>query len=390
MGGIFELKDIVWFFLGWLVPELIQKLFRFISDKNCKNKIKKVNANYIKTDENICPLSHGLPYYDKKNMILSEPLQDFHFRMPEEIHRAICEINPDFEHTKWNQECSYWGKSDDTEMINAILKITKNISPDDIRGLLEKKKIEVAEMFRRRATEAFFNGEMYGIKTMYDRREGNEEKVIFKTDNIKTDYYTHRVMAAVYQELLKNEHIVPPDGLRNINLYYPFLTAVGMDVVLVIENMNKVVVTKRSRQLINMTEDQWHLSMNEAISITDLHFEAIDLEGCVRRGLREELGIDLNQINQYRLHYSDVFFLKNPFEVGILGFVIIDELTEAMVRDAYNIAQDAPLESTGNDQTGLKFLPLSDAKIAKFCRENNVTAAMKYALKMLCIRKNML
>ena len=53
------------------------------------------------------------------------------------------------------------------------------------------------------------------------------------------------------------------EGLININDYFPFLTSMGMDVILVIENMNKIVLTKRSKQLINMKEDKWHLSMNE-------------------------------------------------------------------------------------------------------------------------------
>lgn len=245
-------------------------------------------------------------------------------------------------------------------------------------------------MFEKRATEAFFNGEMYGIRKFQDSRVGNQEKVKLTIGSIKTDYYTHRVMAAVYQELIKNNNIEPVDGLRNINDYFPFLTSMGMDVILVIENMNKIVLTKRSKQLINMKEDQWHLSMNEAISITDLEDDMIDLERCIKRGLREELGIDCHKIDNMNIHYSDVFLLKNPFEVGIAAFVLIDELTEAMVRESYNIAQDAPLESTGNDETGLMFVPFSEHKIIEICEKNNITPAAKYTIKMLCIRKNQL
>ena len=130
--------------------------------------------------------------------------------------------------------------------------------------------ITVASVYK-----AFFNGEMYGIKELCDRRVGNEEKNKFTTVSFKTDYYTHRVMSLVYQDLLEKGNIAPPEGVNDINKYYPFLTSLGMDVLLVIENKEKVVLAKRSKKLINMKEDQWHLSMNEAVSITDLYLGTV-------------------------------------------------------------------------------------------------------------------
>ena len=390
MENIFELKDIVWFFMGWLIPELIGLLIKKISKENNKHVIRKTNEQFLRSGNEICPLSHGMPFYNKKNLILSEPLQEFYFSMPSNIHDQICENNPDFEHTKWEQSASYWGKDDDSVLIETIRQITCKISLDEIRNLIELKKYEIANMFLRRSSEAFFNGEMYGIKELCDRRVGNEEKNKFTTVSFKTDYYTHRVMSLVYQDLLEKGNIAPPEGMNDINKYYPFLTSLGMDVLLVIENKEKVVLAKRSKKLINMKEDQWHLSMNEAVSITDLYLGTIDLEACVKRGLKEELGISISGINEYNILYSDVFFLKNPLEVGVSAFVIIDELTESMVRESYNTAQDAPLESTGNDETGLIFLPFSEPKISKFCQNNSVTSAAKYLLKMLCIRKKQL
>ena len=154
-------------------------------------------------------------------------------------------------------------------------QITCKISLDEIRNLIELKKYEIANMFLRRSSEAFFNGEMYGIKELCDRRVGNEEKNKFTTVSFKTDYYTHRVMSLVYQDLLEKGNIAPPEGVNDINKYYPFLTSLGMDVLLVIENKEKVVLAKRSKKLINMKEDQWHLSMNEAVSITDLYLGTV-------------------------------------------------------------------------------------------------------------------
>lgn len=386
MSDIFELKDIVWFLMGWLIPEICQKIIHFFSERNIERLIKKENDRYIRNGNNICPLSHGTPFFANTNLTVSAPNEQFYFSMPEQIHTAISSKNPDFEHTNWEKPCIYWKNEDESNLLLSIERITNDISREEIRELIENKKKEIAEMFLSKCSQAFFNGEKYGIKEIKDRRVGNEEKAKIVITSIRTDYYTHRVMAAVYQELLKTGKLTSPDGLENINDYYPFLTSMGMNVLLVIENRKKVVLTKRSKRLINMEEDQWHLSMNEGISITDLLIDGIDLEGCVRRGLKEELGLDYNNFVRFSLYYSDIFFLKNPLEVGILAIVLIDDLTESMVRESYNIAQDAPLESTGNDETGLTFLPLSKSKIGRFCEGNNITDAAKYALKMLCIR----
>ena len=43
MENIFELKDIVWFFMGWLIPELIGLLIKKISKENNKHVIRKTN-----------------------------------------------------------------------------------------------------------------------------------------------------------------------------------------------------------------------------------------------------------------------------------------------------------------------------------------------------------
>lgn len=65
MDGIFELKDFVWFFMGWLLPELVKKIIKVAKDLRTKNKISKVNREYISNDKDICPLSHGTPFFDK-------------------------------------------------------------------------------------------------------------------------------------------------------------------------------------------------------------------------------------------------------------------------------------------------------------------------------------
>jgi len=385
---IFELKDIVWFMIGWIVPIAFSKLHKKFVIKKMNHKIIKTNNDYIEVGKDVLPLSHGVPVYSKNNLLLGSPVETFHFKMPEHIHERLCIENPYFDHTSWNEEASYWGSSDEQVLLNAISDLSENINENELKDLLEEKKNEIAEMFLNRRNEAFFNGEMYGIKEVKDHREGKEEIAIFKAKSIRTDYYTHRVMSAIYQALIKEGNLRSPEGVHDINQYYPFLTSLGMNVIMVIENKKKIVLTKRSKKLINMTDDLWHLSMNEAISITDIRYGQIDLDDCVRRGLVEELGIKLEEIGYSTIHYCDVFMLTNPLEVGIFAVLVCDNLTEVDIKNCYNTAQDAPLESTGNDRTGLKFLSFNSRNISKFLETEETTSAVKYALKMLLIRKD--
>ena len=117
--------------------------------------------------------------------------------------------------------------------------------------------------------------------------------------------------------------------------------------------------------------------------------ESISLNGCVSRGLCEELGLQVYNYSNVNIVYSDLFMLTNPIEVGIFAFAVINDLNESEVRDSYNIAQDAPFESTGNDENGLLFLPLSTKDINVFCSKSSLTDTAKYSSKIR-IRKDQL
>lgn len=392
---VFEIKDLVWFLFGWLVPQLCSIVNRLVSEKRFVAKVKNV-ANYIEMAEDIVPIDHGLPFYSERSLTLESPdsTKSFHFVMPSDKHQRLCEANPDFEHTEkdWYESTSYWGSKDDNYLLDAIVSVITDVDKEQLRRLLEEKKNEIADLFLRRANEPFFNGEMYGIMEMKSGRD-KEERPKFLISSFKTDYYTHRVMASMYHELLSAGKLKAPrceGGLDEINRYFPFMTSMGMDVLLIIEARTKIVLVKRSRKLINMDRDLWHVSANEAISITaDKRLEEIDLNWSVARGLKEELGLDVKKRMDFQIFYSDVFFFKDPFEVAFSAFAIADCLTEADVRNAYNTAQDAPFESTGNERTGLMFLPFSDKAVNKFCKKNKLTSTptLRFLLKMLMIKK---
>lgn len=188
-------------------------------------------------------------------------------------------------------------------------------------------------------------------------------------------------MAAIYRRIYKNnKDIVPDNNSESYNKMRYFLTSMGMNVLLYLKDEGKIVFAKRSGKLINMTKSMWHVSMNEAISITDISEtnEAIDLHRCIRRGLNEELGLDMRDIS---IDYSDLFFLKDPFETGISAFVTVKNRSFSELKILYSAAKDKELESED-----LIAVDLSPKALSKFMKENELTETAQYLIKMLLAR----
>ncbi len=386
--NVFELNDVVWFLLGLLIPAIISKVLHMVSHFRIIWALKKNDSFYDENfeTESIQPLTHAAPYYKKENLRLSIPEDEFHISIPAEIHKQILINNPKFDNVDWETADSFFGNQGLSELYRYLSNIAKIPTTKAEQYVLQCRR-KVAELFLQRSNEPFFNGEMYGIKSISENRLTSTEEPSVEIISFKSDYYTHRVMAKLYQELIKDNLLSIPRNIKEINALYPFLTSIGMDVILIIEKKQIVVLTKRSEGLINMQNDQWHLSMNEAISITDLAGDRIILNQCVQRGLHEELGIEQEKYDM-RIDYGDLFFLKDPLEVGITGFVSVDGLSFEDLKSCYSVAKDSTFESTGNPRTGLKALSFSRNAIKHFYKETGegITPACKFVLNMLLFR----
>lgn len=75
-------------------------------------------------------------------------------------------------------------------------------------------------------------------------------------------------MASIYQESVNQNHNIIQKGVEGGYNY--FLTSIGMNLIVLLEDEILVIFTKRSGNLLNMSKDAWHVTMNEAVSITDL------------------------------------------------------------------------------------------------------------------------
>lgn len=386
--NIFDIKDFVWFILGFLVPYVISAIKKRVRKSGIRRRIKKEEVNF--EDIGIISLAHGDPFYEigngKEEILLGPPNDDFFFSMPADIKERILQIKPEFDNTKWTKSQDFFQDQEET-FLNRVAK-SVNISVQQFQEVFERKKREVAEVFLKKVedSEPYFNGEVYGIQRMDVSREGENERATLKIKSYKSDYYTHRVMAAIFQELyVTNPTLAPTKLSEEYNKLKYFLTAIGMDVLIILEDEESIVFAKRSGNLINMTQDKWHVSMNEAISITDLTFDQskISLENCIIRGVNEELGVKLGGEGGYKfsIYYGDAFLLQNPLETGISAFVFIEGLSFGDLKIAYAAAKDRELETIG--LTKVKY---NNRELKKFVNKEDLTETCQYMIKMLMAR----
>lgn len=381
---IFDIKDIIWFLLGIMIPVVYMK----IRDKSrCRAIRRKLKKEEIKFQDNgIVSLGHGDPFYlignGRADILLDAPKEEFYINMPQDIEQEILKFNPKFFNTHWDKEQSFLDGQTEEEMLKEISNVLKR-TYEETKKIFEDEKNNVAKLLLSKVQtgQPYFNGEMYGIKRMDAGRLDEKEIPTMRIQSYKCDYYTHRVMAAVYQRIYKeNPSIVPNNQLDKYNTMRYFLTSMGMNVLLILEDENVIVFGKRLGSLINMDKDRWHVSMNEAVSITDLSEinETISLEKCIIRGINEELGY--NAMNPI-IYYGDIFFLKNPFETGISAFVKVSGLSYSQLEIAYSAAKDRELETAM-----LKKVKYDAASLKEFIEKNDLTDAVQYLIKMLLAR----
>lgn len=393
MGSIFALKEAVWCAIGivagiiidHLIPAIKFKIQRTKSNKKIEENDKFYYDNF--NVEEIHPLAHAAPYYKKENFRLTIPDFEFHISIPEKTHEKLIENNSEFDNAVWEDPDFYFGRKGLEGLYKYLMDLTETDDIIEITELVNGCRNEIGELFLKRSNEPFFNGEKYGIRKINEKRVKTTEEPAVEITTFRTDYYTHRVMAKIYQKLIAQGKIEPPKNIRDVNRLYPFLTSIGMDVLLVINDGSSIVLTKRSEKLFNMEKDKWHLSMNEGISITDIADDRIILDQCVKRGLHEELGINYEN-HEIRIRYGDLFMLKNPLEVGITGFVNIDSLSIDDLRASYSVAKDSAFESTGDPFTGLKIVDFNEKAIDSLYAETkeDITPACRFTLNMLCFR----
>ena len=374
--------NIVSMILGSLFTFLVTKAKQAISTYIDKRRYNKIASDKILlAPDTVESIAHSTPWYEENNINIYDGHKSFYLK-PE----GIDSINEDF---PFNQEV-YFDKT--YEQLLEIIHQNLHVEINELKRLIEETKIEVVKDVEQSIKDGFelFNGKMCGIERI---STGSKLKLEDPKTNIAfytTDFYTHRVMNKLYRKLINDERYEQyfPEKwhCQDINRLYPFFTSIGVDALLFIHlDLSDIVITKRSKILPNMkakNKSLWHLSMNEAVIPSDLSFDRskLSLRSSVVRGLKEELGIDIEVSNDNQVKFGDFFFVKDLCEVGVTCVATIPYINFEEVKQKAQIAKDE------NEHVDIKILKPNELKNEIKQDGENYTEACKYTAAMLLER----
>jgi len=324
------------FFFGFLS----RSLWLFIKAKIRGHKIRKLKKIILEQDKVLTLVSadpyftHGSLSCNKVNKSLFAPFPDDllakrrQFEKDENINPKGCLVI--------NEATSFDGSIGYGDLV-------EKTGINNLNELIKKHSRIVAEKFINEEDGCLFNGTKYGVYDVKETRSTDEKELPrLRVYLFLTDYFTDRVFGSIYNELKTSGHSIVNTSVETYLRYNCFLCGIGVNSVLFTAGRKKegLVITKRSNR-VGYNKDKYHISMNEALSITDIdQLDQVRLDLCLERGFKEELGIDTNELLE--VQFCDFFLEKENFQIGITSYVRVnlDFETEILPR----IAKDKHLE----------------------------------------------
>ena len=378
-----EIKDFILLLLGGLIGVFMDRSWDWIRGRRELRRSRKAmcrtEAEFAGQD--FVSLDHAGTFYDMKNINAHETGEKFFCSIPAEQLERMRKKDPGF----CSREDSFFGKS--------LEELGTEMGFPGFAEAFEQARWKVADDFVRtvEADHTLFNGEKLGIREFVASRSGvssdNEENIL-SFNFFKTDYFTHKVMHEVYRMQRQLDEPVIPVKFRKeeINRFYPFMTSLGINTLIVLVNgIHYAVLSKRSKYLSNMNgEALWHVSMNEGVTAGDVTVgNRVDLQHAAMRGLSEELGLEPDEFQSVNNKFYDVFMDAETFEMGISSRYNIDCTQQEFEEDMKNRnGKDNPLEI--DEYCYLRF---AVNEINRFIRDNKVTKECEYLLRMLVNRE---
>ena len=367
--GFDFLKDVAFVVLGGILGIAITWIWQKFQRQRIVRKEKKIIVNTAEkySDKGIVSLANAYPYYRPSNIILYDSTEQFILGRPDRS-------DPEGAHAK---DVLFQGST--------LESLGREMDIPGFAELVEKHRILTEKtIFSNSSGRKLFNNEKFGVrKILLTKTDDKNEDSIIKIWFFKTDYFTHKVMRAVYRELCAAGHPISKcTRIEKLVAYYPFLTSFGIDSLLTIttEDLTEMLVlVKRSKYMANMTEDRWHVSMNEGLSITDID----EITGCisfqksVSRGYIEELGIRNSSYPMENTFHS-VFLGTENLELGITTYARVEMSADDFLL-CFKAAEDSAMETTGE----YRFLPATRSEVKRFLKsEIAMTDILKYSLEM--------
>lgn len=339
--------------LGYFINVVLDKVKDYASEKIKLRQISTIrhqlqNLNF-KEDTGSMAIDHAVPKYVEDNIILKQTGKTVIIPIPEKYRKTLEDLGFDFH---------YYDTIDTTIVEKSFIHIgIANYAP-----LISEVSNSVAIDFIKELNQGKirFNGYLFGIEHLMLNRYGENEDPMLKIDFYKTNYFTFRVFAKLYQKL--RSYIVIKN-VEDINSVPAFLSSFGIGCyVIATDGIEDFLIIAHRGNNVIVDKDKFHFSMNEAFSLMDVDiYGNISFTACLFRGLREELGLNENykkQIVDYG--FLDLNILLDRFEMGITCYVRIkfdNAFTMEHFKELYKSAQDKELETTE-----LEFISMKDVR----------------------------
>lgn len=368
--------EILLLIAGAMLPPLFGNTKKYLIYQNRKKAIRKFASS---TDLNIDTIQSSDPEYKESEFCLELTNHSYYLAFPPE---KVSLINQQYDNFNFNKEQYFSNEEPTVEKLSELF-------PTELRNhvipLIEKHREAVADDFINKENGCLFNSNKLGV---YKIREvhgiGHDEQNAIKILLYHTDYFTHRVMKAVYKELVSNNiyfDLSSQYDSKKITQLRPFMTSIGVNIILItdVEHDKHVVLSQRShRSAHGENADKFNSTVMEGITLIDCTTKQnrIYISNVIDRALTEEIGIQYPVQNK---KVYDVFLEKNYFEVGITAAVELEETFEERVK--HLPSKDGALEIKQ-----LVSVPMSQQKLNDFVAAHEFMQQGLYTLKMIAAR----
>lgn len=348
----YVLSGIVGAAIGYLTNTIIDYVKSAASQKISNYRTKKIRDSLketnFKADEGYMPIDHAVPQYNEDDIHLQNINHSFVIAIPQEYREELQRLGFYYHEPIPYREAdlkAIFERLDLKEQLDAIIQDASN---------------EVAKQFLDDLKNGYirFNGYLFGVDNIRLNRSGVDENAFLSIDFYKTDYFTYRVFAKIYQKYRERFDL---QNIVAINSIPHFLSSFGLGCYIIASDglQDYMIIAHRGTNVI-VDRDKLHFSMNEAFSMLD-----VDMYGnpsfvsCLFRGLKEELGINEAYIsNIIKYGFLDLSVDVDRLECGISCYVKLlfnNQFTIEQFSKLYKTSKDKELETVE-----LEFVPMSD------------------------------
>ena len=269
-------------------------------------------------------------------------------------------------------------KNDNNDKAMNKLKgiIAKIQGEENVNEFITQAISEVADKFNNDLEQGCqrSNNLMYGVAGIVFDKEGHRYVISL----FKTDYFSFKVINKLYEKLVeKNSEFFCIKNLSDIERVSPYIACFGVGGILNLNfhGINGVIIGQRSNSV--ACPGAWHLSFDETYDPRDkdpnkVGGESPDIHICMKRGLVEELGINVDKLN-YNIDKSCFVLIKteNRFELGLFVYVdLFIKNKEELYRNVANIAFASDID---NEYEQVQIIPKDEVLSILNNPENNKT-----------------